>query len=372
MPHIEKQMVSFFLTTKCNLRCIYCYNSNQRSSIKEQTLPLEIAKAGVDYFFSTSKSRHIRFYGPGEPTQEFFLLKDIVEYARVKAGKELTVELQTNGCFGNNVREWILHNVNIVWFSFDGEPDIQNANRPCANGKPSAPILENNARWLIEHADGRDIMVGARVTMTDKNIVRQREIIDYFYALGISHIWTDPLFPSVGNIPVCQDVQKKENFHFNIIKYVDNFIDAFYYAKNRGVFYGSFLICNFDGKCSKHCRACTPTPHFTTDGYVSACDLVTFGQNPHHMDCFVYGKWNRKQKKFDFDKEKIAILQSRSIDNMKHCSSCIAKDHCGGYCLGEVMNETGCLFGQKEKTCEAIRKLYNRLGEQAHFDYLHP
>jgi MoaA/NifB/PqqE/SkfB family radical SAM enzyme len=27
MPHCNKQMISFFLTTRCNLRCVYCYNS---------------------------------------------------------------------------------------------------------------------------------------------------------------------------------------------------------------------------------------------------------------------------------------------------------------------------------------------------------
>lgn len=371
MPHIEKQMASFFLTTKCNLRCTYCYNSRERSKLNEQSIPLEIAQAGVDYFFSTSTSRHIRFYGPGEPTQEFTLMKDIVEYAKLKAGKLLSVELQTNGCFNDDVRKWVLDNVNIIWFSFDGEPEIQNANRPCANGKPSAPILERNVRWLIEHTDGRNLMVGARVTMTDKNIMRQKEIVNYFYSLGITHIWTDPMFPSVDILPVCDDV-KREVPYFDMESYIKNYIEAFRYAKQIGVFYGSFLMCNFDGKCSKHCRACTPVPHFTTDGYVSACDLVTFGENPHHMDCFVYGKWNEENRRFDFDDTKIAMLQSRSIENMKHCSDCFAREHCGGYCLGEVMNESGSLFGQKERTCEAIRLLFKELGEQQHYDYLHP
>lgn len=50
MPHMNKQMASFFLTTRCNLRCIYCYNREERSQLKEQTLPLDIAKAGVDYY----------------------------------------------------------------------------------------------------------------------------------------------------------------------------------------------------------------------------------------------------------------------------------------------------------------------------------
>lgn len=85
-------MASFFLTTKCNLRCVYCYNSKERMSYKQQSLPLEIAKAGVDYFFANNSSRHIRFYGPGEPTQEFELMKSIVDYAYEKAGNTLSTE----------------------------------------------------------------------------------------------------------------------------------------------------------------------------------------------------------------------------------------------------------------------------------------
>ena len=50
MPHINKQMVSFFLTTRCNLCCEYCYNIEQRAQMKEQTLSLDIAKAGIDYY----------------------------------------------------------------------------------------------------------------------------------------------------------------------------------------------------------------------------------------------------------------------------------------------------------------------------------
>ena len=86
-------MISFFLTTKCNLRCIYCYNSKERASIQEKSLPLEIAKAGIDDFFHSNHSRHLRFYGPGEPTQEFDLMCQIVEYAKKIAGNIVTTEI---------------------------------------------------------------------------------------------------------------------------------------------------------------------------------------------------------------------------------------------------------------------------------------
>lgn len=373
MPHKDKQMASFFLTTKCNLRCEYCYNSKQRERKNEQTLSEHIAKAGIDYFFSTNPSRHIRFYGPGEPTQEFNLLKNIVEYARQKAGSELSTEIQTNGCFNKDVCKWILDNINIVWISFDGTPEIHDKNRHYENGIPSSPTIERNVKWLIENKCNQNIMVGARVTITDANVNKQKEIVDYFYSLGITNIWTDPIFPSVDEIPVFQDEEKKKQFHFDMDKYVDNYIEAYYYGKSISVFYGSFLACNFDGVCNTHCRACTPTPHFTSDGYVSACDLVTFGNAPHHMECFVYGKWDEEANEFKFDYDKIKRLQLRTTDNIAHCRKCPVKEHCGGYCLGEVMNETGKLDGQKEIACYGVKKLFSAIGNEIYtYRYFHP
>lgn len=373
MPHMNKQMASFFLTTKCNLRCIYCYNREERTQLNEQTLSLDIAKAGIDYYFANNHSRHIRFYGPGEPTQAFELMKQIVEYARGSAKNLLTTELQTNGCFGPSVRSWVLDNINIIWVSFDGEPDIQNHNRPCANGKPSAPIIENNVKWLINNKGTRNLTVGARVTITHDNINRQCQIIDYFKSLGIKYIWSDPVFPTVGNVPVCEDELKKADYTFDMDLYADSYVNAYNYAKQNDIFYGSFLTCNFDGICNRHCRACTPAPHFTTDGYISACDLVTFGQTPKHMECFVYGKWNPETKRFDIDEKKVSALRERTINNMAHCMHCDVREHCGGYCLGEVQNETGRLDGQKPHTCKAIRKIAKSIGfTNEPYPYLHP
>ena len=132
MPHCNKKMLSFFLTTKCNLCCRYCYNANERNSIQEHTIPLEIAFAAIDWYFGKNASRHIRFYGPGEPTQEFESLKRITEYAKShqNRGTDVTVEIQTNGIFNNQIRQWLLENANIIWMSFDGMKDIQNYNRP--------------------------------------------------------------------------------------------------------------------------------------------------------------------------------------------------------------------------------------------------
>lgn len=132
MPHSNKKMISFFLTTKCNLCCRYCYNAKERNCIVEQTLNFEIAKNGIDWYFNNNPSRHIRFYGPGEPTQEFEMLKRITEYAKnhPNRGSDVTVEIQTNGVFTEAIRSWALENFNIIWMSFDGMKEIQDYNRP--------------------------------------------------------------------------------------------------------------------------------------------------------------------------------------------------------------------------------------------------
>jgi radical SAM protein with 4Fe4S-binding SPASM domain len=374
VPHINKQMISFFLTTRCNLRCVYCYNSKERAKLEEKTLSLDIAKAGIDYFFDNNASRHIRFYGPGEPTQAFPVLRQITEYARSKATTTpITTEIQTNGAFGHKVREWMLDNMNIVWISFDGEPDVQNSNRPFPSDKESAPTIEDNVRWFNANKANRDLMVGARVTITEKNIARQKELVNYFASLGIRHIWTDPIFPTVDSIPVCQDKEKQSSYSFDMDEYIDNYIEAYKYASTIDVAYRSFLACNFDGSSDKHCRACTPTPHLTPDGYVSACDMVTFGENAHHMDCFVYGRWDSAAKSFVFDEQKIRTLQNRCVENLPHCRDCKARYQCGGYCLGEVVNETGDMYGQKPNTCKAIRRLFDALDAPVDmYDFLHP
>ena len=310
-------------------------------------------------------------------------MKAITEYAKSHSnnGENVTVEIQTNGVFTNDIREWVLINANIVWMSFDGMKDIQNYNRPLNpkyshifNEKTSADVLEENVKWLIKNKVNKKLMIGARVTINDSNIEKQKEMVDYFYNLGIRYVWTNPLFYSVEKIPVCNDTEKKNNFNFDMDSYINNYLEAYEYGREKGLFWGSFLAVNFDGESPYHCRCCIPkeAPHITPDGYISACDMVVLGGEAHHMNSFIVGKWNNDNKEFEFYEDKIKILNERKSTNMVHCKNCSVKLHCGGYCLGETVNETGILNGQNIAKCVAIRKLFSVLGECQPYPYLHP
>lgn len=111
MSHVRKEMISFFLTTRCNLDCTYCYANKARSIHSHQTLSLEFAQIGIDYYFEHFESRRLRFFGAGEPTCELELMDQICHYARSRAGKEVSTEIQTNGAFSSSVREWLAENI---------------------------------------------------------------------------------------------------------------------------------------------------------------------------------------------------------------------------------------------------------------------
>ena len=100
--------------------------------------------------------------------------------------------------------------------------------------------------------------------------------------------------------------------------------------------------------------------------------MVVIGSEAYHMDPFIVGKWNDTTKTFDLDMNKILALNERKSTNIKHCETCPAKLHCGGYCLGEIVNETGRLDGQNLVKCQAIRKLFEKIGICDTFPYLHP
>lgn len=349
MPHCNKKPISFLITTDCGMGCKYCYTKKLRK--RSESISLDFAKLGIDTYIKKGDHAHVRFYGAGEPTNRIDIIKDIYNHAYLKSDKNITTEIQTNGMFSKETLSWISKHIDIIWLSWDGVHDIQDYYRPYKDGSKSSLTIEKNAMHLLNHGKG---MVGARATIGMKNIKRQVEMVEYFYNIGIKNIWSDPIFTPIGN-------WKSLNENIDLIIYAKEFIKAKHRADELGIFYGSILTCNFDDKTEYNCRTCLPTPHLTTDGYVSACDMAMFGNNPGSMEVFIYGKFDKKNNVIIHDENKIKNLRNRRGINLEKCKNCDALYHCAGYCLGEVVNETGSLYGNKASVCEPIRFLFNEL-----------
>ena len=229
--------------------------------------------------------------------------------------------------------------------------------------KPSSPVMERNIKKLVL---SDKCVVGIRSTITELNVDEQIDNVQYFHSLGVKYVWVDTVFPGVGD-----DVT---NFvYLDMNHFVDKFLEATKYADSLNMEYRTFFACNFDKCTNMHCRACYPVPHLTTDGYLSACDMALFGESDSHMKELIYGKWDANTKTVKYFDDRIKKIQDRRVENLAHCKHCSANQHCGGYCLGETLNETGSLFGHKAIVCNAIRRLHKELPNKLKkYTYKHP
>lgn len=392
MSHYHKEMVSLYMNTTCNLDCKYCYTNKQNYT--PQFLDLGFAESLIRDYFSRQEysgfKRVIRFFAAGEPTLNIDAVKHIVEFSRKHVGNDVEFELQTNGIltrydgeYDFEMAKWIAENIDYIWISCDGIPDIQNEYRPIFGGVYESPpkllsheLVEQTIKVCLPICKK---MIGVRMTIVEKNLCKQKEMIQYFYDLGIRDIWADPLFPSVG--------QKNAIEEIDLDLFAKEFIEACNFAASFGadpsnpkfdkVIYGSNYTCNFDEEIKHYCRACKPVPHATTDGYVSSCDMAMFkeaeGSISACMNKLIYGYWDASLGIIQYDLQKMQSLRDRNCDNLNHCQGCIARLHCGGYCLGEITNETGRLDGILPSKCNTVRYLYQHMNQrQRHYRYSHP
>lgn len=348
MAHCNKRCISLFLTDVCNLSCKYCYCKSDKEH-KQSVLDFEFIKVAVKDFFEEEKKIYLRFFGNGEPTLCFQLMKDTVNYCR-ELDKDAIFELQTNGYFNEEICDWVSENINVVWISYDGTSDANAFYRVDHNNKSVNEVVEKNIKKLADRVK----VLGVRATIGRKNLDSQIEMIDNMERLGVKYLFTDVMFASVENHQLYEEPILP-------MEYAEKYLDARKYANSKKIYYGSFFTINFDEKCNIFCRSCVPMPHLTVDGYVSCCDMGYVGKENNEL---IYGKYNPDTKSIEYDEEKIKYIQNRTVDNLPQCTECEIKYNCAGGCIGEALTETGSIYGIKEQNCVAIKYLYKKLKDE--------
>lgn len=142
--------MALFVTEACNLRCVYCYENKNGSFMTEET-----AFQAVDWLFEQSgsmKKINISFFG-GEPFLNFPLIKKTAAYARDKAGrldKTVGFGVTTNATLlDDDVIEFIrAYDVNVL-VSMDGPRELQDKQRPFADGRGSYDVILPRVRKLL-------------------------------------------------------------------------------------------------------------------------------------------------------------------------------------------------------------------------------
>ncbi len=315
--------VTLFPTSDCNLACVYCFAS--AGDKNKDKLDIKIAKPAIDTALAnaleTGKDARVSFHGGGEPFFNFNLVKASVEYAKKRA-KEIGVNVifttATNGILNNEMRRWIVENIDAVALSFDGPGEAQNINRPTTSGRSTFPIVDATIRYFEEHSQQYSI----RVTTTSHNVAQLDELTDY--------IVSNTSLRSVQIEPVANQGRAKDNLDCAIDPelFTDEFIKARKYARSRALrlhYSGAALASRRQFFCGAHYDNFFITPQ----GKVSTCIEAS---NEGDVGSEIYHIGSVGETGSVINEEKLKFLRSRTVSKLPGCNDCFAKFHCAGDC----------------------------------------
>ena len=317
-----------FPTFKCNLNCLYCYSNAAES---DDDMPFHLAKSAIDTIVENAKKKNknritVGFHGGGEPTLNWDVLIRSVEYTKIKCGLEnldYKFSICTNGILSEDKAIFIAENFSDISISLDGPPDIQNFNRPMISGKPSYEYVARTLNIL----KSRKALYGIRITVTDSSIKNLVETYK-FLAENFQPVATafEPLF-FCGR---CKTTNCKEPDSDEFIIKMKKVIDL---SIKYGIMprYSGGRIIKLD---TRFCGAAGSNFFITPNGLVTSCLEVTRREDPK-SDIFIYGSYNDKEKKFNFDLKRYKKLVSLRLQTFNSCKDCFARWHCSGDCIAK-------------------------------------
>lgn len=324
-------VIGLGLTEICQLKCVYCH-SDSGDNHQCTTMPFEIAEKAILMAAENAKKLNmpldVGFIGPGEQTTVWDLFKKVILYiyeVAEKYGIQTNLTLATNGCYGDEKREFLVEHFDGVSLSFDGYREIQNMQRPKGDGTPSFDLTYGTAKYFYEHmGQGRKgFRFVLRPTVSQYGLNHIEEILSFF----------KQEFPGipVGFEAINPLGRASAEMCGGLVMVPDHKLFAQKMAEllERE---GPNMILNSGasrlGELRKtFCKALSmPGVNVTPGGEISAC------QRDGAPDFFKYGYYDFEHNEFVFDEDKINYFRTVTVNDYPECVECIAKYHCAGDC----------------------------------------
>jgi len=342
--------ITLFLTTKCNLNCIYCYASH--SEKEDADMSIELAKKGLDFVCrngveSSKPGFGVGYHGGGEPSVNWDVLVRSLSYAK-KLGKKFNIPVNStmasNGVLSDSHRRWVIQNLDGISLSIDGLPEVQDHQRPLKSGDPSSKAVTRT----IEAFERANFSWSARLTVTALSVDKLAKGIEYLLSLGHPRrIVVEPVY-SLGRA-------SSGRLHVKPSEFVRAFREAKEIADAQSVplIYSAARV---DVIANRFCNACVGSFCLTPSGKVSACYEVVDDRMPF-SDEFIIGHFDIDRDGFVFDQNKVKSIQDWTVESIPWCEGCFAKWHCAGDCPNLVRHAMveGIFYGHPR--CEITRAL---------------
>ncbi len=342
---IKDNVLFLFPTSACNLKCIYCFASG---GDRPRFMKWSVARTAIKYKVSRCKSNtfYLVFHGGGEPTLAFEMMKKATEYAQKlckRKGIKLKLECVTNGTLTTDQIRWFSKVGMFVLLSFDGPPDVQNAQRPFRTGRPSYRYVARAVRLFNKL--GIEFIAGA--TITEQSGTKLINILKHFHRLGVKNI-------ALSLVRKCGRAEATDTSPPMDKKFIEDYFNSDLSADRLGINLVSDSGIRRLALRSTWCHGAGRLFAVTADGDISSCAGVTDRTDPASKALF-YGKISG-QKVF-VDEKKLGCLRARTRSSIPECKTCFVSQLCCGGCLAESYHRNESIFKPERTFCD-FRRAY--------------
>lgn len=232
--------ISLFLglTSRCNLACIYCYQS-LRSSMEGCDLSEKEWRNLYGLLERRVKKETsfiaVALYG-GEPLLNASMAKKVVkdlEKLASEYGTRKELSVITNGTVYNNNVEEVITTVNTIQVTVDGVKEVHDSRRPFKDGLGSFDTVVNNTLTFVDRYDKQ---VGIRVNVDEHNIDKAHKLVDFLADLGLQNkviaIDMSPVHPEqVNNYTPFKTSKNYYEYYTNVSRKI---VEVLEYAVEKG------------------------------------------------------------------------------------------------------------------------------------------
>jgi uncharacterized protein len=321
----EPTQVTIFPTNQCMLRCEYCYAS--AGGAAPRRVDLRAIGPAIELVIAATKRRGqtatVAFHGGCDPLFSPEIVKSSVGYACAAGEREsvkVRLVISTSGAVSEKTAEWLARTFHSVCLSCDGPPDIQDRQRPLADGSPSSPLVSRTAGVLRDH----NVPCGIRATVTARTVHRMTEMVDYFIEVfGMRQMHFEPVHP-------CGRCATESIAAPSSLEFVEHFSAAWEHARSRNAFL-RYSGCRLGWLTERFCAVDGDNFCLTPEGHMSSCYEVPDTSHPL-ADTLIFGRFDPTPQSFVVDQDKLAVLRRLNVTYKEFCKSCFAKWNCGGDC----------------------------------------
>ena len=335
----------------CNLRCKYCFAATGDYHEGRMLMSLETGKKALDFLIEKSGDRkflEVDFFG-GEPTLNFDVVKQLVEYGRsreAEANKKFRFTITTNGILlTDDMIEFINKEMNNVVLSIDGRKEVNDRVRVRADGTGSYDRILPNFKKVVE-TRGKDKDWYVRGTYTKYNLDFSNDVM-HLYEQGFDQISVEPVMadPSMPYAITQADLPRIFDEYEELMKKITEIRDS-----GKFINFFHFMLDLDQGPCAiKRLRGCGCGNEYvavTPNGDIYPCHQFV-GNEEYKMGSLNDGSFNDDMK---------AEFAAAHVYSKPECKKCWAKFYCSGGCNANNYIYAGDIHNAYKLSCEIQKK----------------